>query len=92
MRFGVIRSLQGDRVDLDKWTLTVEKEKTYAGTGSVRADAEVKCRFHDLRHTACTKTAEGDVPEATVKALMGHMSAPCWSGTRLFAWRRSGRR
>ncbi|MCC6860860.1 MAG: site-specific integrase [Bryobacterales bacterium] len=39
-----------------------------------REDAGVNCRFHDLRHTACTKMAEGNVPEATMKALMGHMS------------------
>jgi integrase len=42
---------------------------------SVREDAGVSCRLHDLRHTACTKMAEAGVPEATMKALMGHMSA-----------------
>jgi len=42
---------------------------------SVRDDAGVSCRLHDLRHTACTKMAEAGVPEATMKALMGHMSA-----------------
>jgi integrase len=41
---------------------------------SVRKAAGVKCRFHDLRHTAATKMAENDVPEATMKALLGHMS------------------
>jgi len=41
---------------------------------SVREDAGVSCRLHDLRHTACTKMAEAGVPEATMKALMGHMS------------------
>ncbi len=34
----------------------------------------VNCRLHDLRHTALTKMAEGDVPESTMKALAGHMS------------------
>lgn len=41
---------------------------------SIRETAGVRCRFHDLRHTACTKMAEAGVPEATMKALMGHMS------------------
>ena len=41
---------------------------------SVREAADVACRFHDLRHTAATKMAENGVPEATMKALLGHMS------------------
>ncbi len=41
---------------------------------SIRAAAGVKCRFHDLRHTAATKMAENDTPEETMKALLGHMS------------------
>jgi integrase len=42
--------------------------------GSVCDTASVECRFHDLRHTVCTKMAEAGVPEATMKAIMGHMS------------------
>jgi integrase len=41
---------------------------------SVRKAAGVSCRLHDLRHTAATKMAEGAIPEATMKALLGHMS------------------
>jgi integrase len=41
---------------------------------SVRTAADVDCRFHDLRHTAATKMAENGTPEATMKALLGHMS------------------
>ena len=41
---------------------------------SVRDLAKVGCRFHDLRHTCCTKMAEAGVPEATMLAIMGHMS------------------
>ena len=41
---------------------------------SLRAAANVSCRFHDLRHTAATKMAEAGVPESTMLALMGHMS------------------
>lgn len=31
-------------------------------------------RFHDLRHCAITKLAEGDASDATIEALAGHMS------------------
>jgi len=41
---------------------------------SVRDVAKVDCRFHDLRHTVCTKMAEAGIPEATMLAIMGHMS------------------
>jgi len=41
---------------------------------SVRDTAGVRCRFHDLRHTVCTKMAEAGIPEATMLAIMGHMS------------------
>ena len=40
---------------------------------SVRAAGKVSCRMHDLRHTAATKMAENDVPEATMKALLDHV-------------------
>jgi integrase len=41
---------------------------------SVRKSAGVSCRFHDLRHTVCTKMAEAGIPEATMQAIMGHVS------------------
>jgi integrase len=41
---------------------------------SIRKDAGVSCRLHDLRHTALTKMAEAGVPESTMLALAGHMS------------------
>lgn len=41
---------------------------------SLREAAGVKCRLHDLRHTAATKMAEAGVPESTMLAIMGHMS------------------
>ncbi len=40
----------------------------------IRERAKVDCRFHDLRHTVCTKMAENGVPESTMLAIMGHMS------------------
>ena len=42
--------------------------------GSIRKEAKVSCRLHDLRHTALTKMAEGGVPESTMLSLAGHMS------------------
>ena len=42
--------------------------------GSIRTEAKVNCRLHDLRHTALTKMAEAGVPESTMLALAGHMS------------------
>ncbi len=56
-------------VDAEKHATAIKTAWT-----SVREAAGVQCRFHDLRNTACTKGAEGGVPEATMKALMGHMS------------------
>lgn len=44
------------------------------GWTATRKAAGVDCRWHDLRHTACTKMAEAGVPEETMKAIMGHMS------------------
>lgn len=41
---------------------------------SIREDAGVSCRFHDLRHTFATKLAEAGVPESAMLSLMGHMS------------------
>jgi integrase len=42
---------------------------------SICTYASVKFRVHDMRHTTCTKMAEAGVPEATMLAIMGHMSA-----------------
>jgi integrase len=44
------------------------------GWVTVRKQSGVSCRLHDLRHTFATGLAERGVPEATMLALMGHMS------------------
>lgn len=36
-----------------------------------RIDANVQCRFHDLRHTGCTRMLEAGVPFQVVAELMG---------------------
>ena len=41
---------------------------------ALRERAGVKCRLHDLRHTAATKMCEAGVPDSTMLARMGHMS------------------
>jgi integrase len=43
---------------------------------SIREQAGVDCRFHDLRHTAYSKRDEAEVPEQVIMALMGHVSKP----------------
>lgn len=40
----------------------------------LRKRSGIRCRFHDLRHTAATKMAEAGVPESTMLSIMGHMS------------------
>lgn len=40
---------------------------------SVRENAKISCRFHDLRHTVITKLAEQGVPDSTMKVLAGHV-------------------
>ena len=40
-----------------------------------RKAAGVWCRLHDLRHTFISAFAEGGVPESTMKAIAGWMSA-----------------
>jgi integrase len=41
---------------------------------TVRREAGVSCRFHDLRHTVCTKMAQAGIPEAAMLNVMGHLS------------------
>lgn len=41
---------------------------------TIRERAGVRCRVHDLRHTAVTKMGEAGVPESTMLAIVGHMS------------------
>ena len=41
---------------------------------TVRTDAKVECRLHDLRHGFCTKLGEAGVPERTMLDMMGHVS------------------
>jgi integrase len=38
---------------------------------AVKRQAKVQCRFHDLRHTACTRMLEAGVPFSVVASVMG---------------------
>jgi integrase len=38
---------------------------------AARERAGLSCRFHDLRHTACTRTLENGVPLSVVATIMG---------------------
>jgi integrase len=42
-----------------------------AGIVTPSEAAALKCRFHDLRHTACTRLLEGGVPYPVVSSIMG---------------------
>jgi len=41
---------------------------------TLRREAGVSCRIHDLRHTAITKLAEAGVSENMLLSIAGHMS------------------
>jgi integrase len=42
---------------------------------SQRLEAGIKARFHDLRQTAVTTMAEAGLPDLTIMAQVGHVSA-----------------
>lgn len=59
---------------------------------TVRRQAGVHCRLHDLRHSFCTKLGEAGIPESTMLDMMGHVSASMlkrYSHIRLEARRRA---
>jgi integrase len=41
---------------------------------SIKKEAGIKARFHDLRHTAVTTMAEAGLPDHTIMAQVGHVS------------------
>jgi integrase len=41
------------------------------GWEAARKRSKIQCRFHDLRHTACTRLLEGGVPFAVLAQIMG---------------------
>jgi integrase len=41
---------------------------------SAKQSGGVQCRWHDLRHTFVSRIAEGQVSDATIMALAGHLS------------------
>lgn len=52
-------------VPVGSWKVAWQKAKQTAG---------VQCRWHDLRHTFVSPIAEGQVSDATIIALAGHLS------------------
>ena len=63
---------KSNRTRLEDPTKPVTSLKTAWET--VRTDAAVQCRLHDLRHSFCTKLGEAGVPESTMLDMMGHVS------------------
>ena len=51
------------------------------GWEAAKQRAGVRCRFHDLRHTGCTRMLEAGVPFAVVSDIMDGARA------RLYGWR-----
>jgi integrase len=52
-------------VPIGSWKVAWANAKQAAG---------VECRWHDLRHTFVSRIAEGQVSDATIMALAGHLS------------------
>jgi integrase len=52
-------------VPIGSWKVAWQSAKQAAG---------VQCRWHDLRHTFVSRIAEGQVSDATIMALAGHLS------------------
>lgn len=68
-------------------TLSIKK-----AWGNLRKVAKVDARLHDLRHTAITKLAETCASDATLMAIVGHMSRAMlehYSHVRMQAKRRA---
>ncbi len=61
------------------WKAAWEKAKKRAGailSGRAEEESEpLKCRFHDLRHTAVTRLLEGGIPYPVVASMMGWSAA-----------------
>ena len=43
------------------------------GWQTVRTGANVKARFHDLRHTYVSRLAESGAPESVIRKIVGHI-------------------
>ena len=52
-------------VSIGSWKVAWTNAKKAAG---------IQCRWHDLRHTFVSRIAEGQVSDATIMALAGHLS------------------
>ncbi|MHB2009615.1 MAG: site-specific integrase [Acidobacteriaceae bacterium] len=70
-------------VPIGSWKVAWMNAKQVAG---------VECRWHDLRHTFVSRIAEGQVSDATIMALAGHLSVKMkekYSHTRQVAKRKA---
>jgi integrase len=74
MRRGEIQALKWQQVDFLNRTVTVgasRRNQAKAAWKSAKVAAKVRCRFHDLRHTACTRLLERGTPLPVVAAIFG---------------------
>ena len=49
---------------------TIATKEVKTGWESAKAAAKVQCRFHDLRHTACTRLLERGIPLPVVASIL----------------------
>lgn len=59
--------------DVDKSRVPAWRAKSTKGQSQARKS--LKCRFHDLRHTAVTRLLEGGIPYPVVASMMGWSAA-----------------
>ena len=60
----------------EAWEMAKKRAGAILGGGATDKEAEpLKCRFHDLRHTAVTRLLEAGIPYPVVASIMGWSAA-----------------
>ena len=62
---------EGAKKRAGKMLATESDDQKPAGGRTGAQSRPLQCRFHDLRHTACTRLLEGGVPYPVVSTIMG---------------------
>jgi hypothetical protein len=66
---------QSARLDHLRPASAASNEKTLSVEGKGRSPEALKCRFHDLRHSAVTRLLEAGIPYPVVASMMGWSAA-----------------
>ena len=67
----VLCNLRRAAMEKDVQPVKLTPPKNYCTWESAKAKAGVNCRFHDLRHTGCTRIPEAGVPFSVVATIVG---------------------